>query len=125
MTPRPPGRNAISYSSRLVPYIPDEPHGDRHRRRFAAASAGVEPVAKWCEFRGVEFKVVGVTGRSINDVWFKFRRRLVGDAAIARWCPATGRAEKTRSARTAEPTREKIHDWEQLLAFLEDWSNTS
>jgi hypothetical protein len=106
--------------SRIAEFVPGERHDDRHQRRYDIAMDSIAIIAKWCEFRGVLFRVSGRSAPSITNHVFKFTRPLVKDAAIGGWNPARGWAWKSKSARNEKPVYVKVHDWQQLLDFLND-----
>jgi len=101
-----------------VPYIVGESIEDRHKRRFEAALASAPILQAWCEYRGIEFTLMGVVAHP-NNAHMRLRLPLPGDAAICFWAPNRGRAWKTPSCRTVKAVYEKIHDWEQLIVFCE------
>jgi hypothetical protein len=123
----------------LSPYVPWMPVAERHRQRYEKAMESLPIVRAWCEQRGVQFWVTTNNTGHPHATSFKFKVLLRQDAAVAVWVPGVGRAIARASSKAMSHNRRRkwrrrngrfsrpgtryahLHDWHQLLLFLERW----
>lgn len=108
---------------RLCHFIPGETPRERHRRRHAAALATAEMVRKWCEYRGVEFRLTKCNHAEVStpEGW-KWDFRMPGK--FAQWRPFVGKLSMKTQLVGGDLHHVKVYDTEQLLILLEWWAGT-
>jgi hypothetical protein len=94
--------------SDLVPFVPGEDSGDRHKRRLSAnVSLGETTLRTWAEENDVRFTITNGSHH-----WQFFR-----EGKILEWWPSSAKLVRGRDWRAGI----HCHDYKQALRFLEDY----
>lgn len=134
----PDGKYRIGNITRS-PYAPGMAAGERHAQRLARALEDMPIIRAWCEQRNIEFWTTTNDSGHAHATTFRFRVPRFQDAAVAVWVPGIGRALcrtscklmtrtgrrkwRRRNGRFTRPDTRyaHLHDWYQLILFLERW----
>ncbi len=106
--------------SLLVPFIKNERHNDRHRRRLVHALLHIRDVQKWCIERDIDFRFT--SNFEFSFFYYREKEKQEGEPYVRSmrfvWQPFRGRLRYFPIWQTGKFIEIKAFDYEQVLFYI-------